>query len=112
MASKKTAYRRQFEKFKAKSDELLKDFKGMRTRLGRLVKEASKLADKFNYCDGEPDFHILSLLTDYSTFIGESMEDIYATLSNMKNSTYTKACPHDKRKKVCYERTIPDERDY
>ena len=104
MAGKKTAFRSKFEKFKKKSDELYLHFKDMRSKLGALAKEASALSEQVNLYDAEPDPGLMILLLDYSTFIGTSVEDIYATLFNMKNSTYTKVVSGDKRKPVCYER--------
>ena len=102
MAGKKTAFKSKFEKFKKKSDELYWHFKDMRSKLNALVKEANKLSNE-RY-DGEGDILTFTLLADYAPFVGESVEDIYATLFNMKNSTYAKVVSEAKRKKVCYER--------
>lgn len=104
MADKKTAFKSRFEKFKKKSDELYWHFKDMRSKLKALAKEAYALAEKVNVYDGKLDPTLMMLLLDYSTFIETSVEDIYATLFNMKNSTYTKVISGDKKKPVCYER--------
>lgn len=93
-----------FGKFKKHSDDLYWHFKEMRSKLKSLSKEASKLANDVEAFEACP-VEMMSMLIDYSTFIGESTEDIYATLFNMKNSTLKKPLPKSKRKKICYERT-------
>lgn len=96
-------FKNKFDKFKKNSDELYWHFKAMRSKLKLLSKEATKLANDiktFDYCPAE----MITMLMDYSTFIGISVEDIYAMLFNMKNSTLKNPINKNKRKKVCYER--------
>lgn len=96
-------FKTKFDKFKKKSDELYWHFKDMRSKLKALAKEASKLSNESPIMDDcEPG--LFTLLADYETFVGESVDDIYATLSNMKNSTYKKPLPYEKRKEFCFER--------
>lgn len=104
----KTTFKTRFDKFKKKSDELYWHFKDMRSKLKALAKEASKLADESSIMDDcEPE--LFTLLADYETFVGESVDDIYATLSNMKNSTSKKPLPYEKRKEFCFERVKSSE---
>ena len=99
----KNKFKTKFDKFKKKSDELYGSFMEMRTKLKALTKEATKLSNEV-YTANECDFNLFTLLADYATFVGETSDDIYAILYNMKNSTFDKVLPKEKRKKVCYER--------
>lgn len=104
----KTTFKTRFDKFKKNSDRLHAQFKGIRTKLKALAKEATKLADEAtlkNDCSAL----LFTLLADYETFVGESVDDIYATLSNMKNSTFKKPLPYEKRKEFCFERVKSSE---
>jgi len=98
----KTTFKTHFDKFK-KSDDLYWHFKEMHSKLKALTKEATKLSEEVSL---EQECHVdmFTILADYATFVGESVDDIYATLFNMKNSTFKKPLPRNKRKKVCYER--------
>ena len=102
MAGKNTAFRNKFEKFKKKSDELYGSFMEMRTKLKALTKEATKLSNEVYTAVNECDFNLFTLLADYATFVGETSDDIYGMLFNMKNSTFKKAIPMDKRKKSIF----------
>ena len=101
MAGKKTAFRSKFERFKKKSDELYWNFKDMRSKLKALAKEAGNF---LHTTDGAEDFDPdnFRLLWEYSTYVDISADDIYGMLFNMKNSTFKKAIPMDKRKKSIF----------
>lgn len=101
MAGKKRSFRSKFDKFKKKSDELYWLFKEMRSKLKALSRDAS---DFLHTTDEAEDFDPdnFKLLWEYSTYIDISADDIYGMLFNMKNSTFKKAIPMDKRKKSIF----------
>ena len=102
---KKTAsinkFKTKFDKFKKKSDDIYWHFKEMRSKLKSLSKEAS---DFLHSTDGAENFDPdnFNLLWEYSTYIDICAEDIYGMLFNMKNSTFKKTIPMDKRKKSIF----------
>ena len=94
-----------FAKFKKSAVDFYWRFKDIRSKLKKLSKEATKTKEAIleaglNNIDaqGGCDQNLMNLLADFSVLMNPALDEAYYVLYNMKNSSFKKSIPSDKRK--------------
>lgn len=94
-----------FTKFKKSVVDFYWRFKDMRSRLRKLSKEATKTKEAIleaglNNPDtqGGCDQNLMNLLADFNVLMNPALDEVYSVLYNLKNSSFKKSIPSERRK--------------